>query len=82
LSLRSKYIIYLAILHLIFAGIAVVLLRQNRLWLLAIEALPRVNSDGYFADWRALVHRTDLTPKELKLLEHAARKMARAGGAR
>jgi two-component system nitrogen regulation sensor histidine kinase NtrY len=39
LSLRSKYIIYLAILHLIFAGIAVVLLRQNRLWLLAIEAL-------------------------------------------
>jgi tRNA/rRNA methyltransferase len=55
------------------------LLREG---LLAIEALPRVNSDGYFADWRALVQRADLTPKELKLLEHAARKMGRLGGAR
>ncbi len=52
------------------------LLREG---LLAIEALPRVNSDGYFADWRAFVQRTDLTPKELKLLEHAARKMGRRG---
>jgi tRNA/rRNA methyltransferase len=53
------------------------LLREG---LLSIEALPRVNSDGYFADWRALVQRTDLTPKELKLLEHAARKMGRQAG--
>jgi tRNA/rRNA methyltransferase len=52
------------------------LLREG---LLAIEALPRVGTDGYFADWRALVQRTDLTAKELKLLEHMARKMARAG---
>ncbi len=52
------------------------LLREG---LLAIEALPRVDTDGYFADWRALVQRTDLTAKELKLLEHAARKMDRAG---
>jgi tRNA/rRNA methyltransferase len=49
------------------------LLREG---LLAIEALPPVNTDGYFADWQALVQRTDLTPKELKLLEHVARKMA------
>jgi tRNA/rRNA methyltransferase len=51
------------------------LLREG---LLAIEALPSVDTDGYFADWRALVQRTDLTAKELKLLEHAARKMGQA----
>jgi tRNA/rRNA methyltransferase len=58
------------------------LLASLREGLIAIEALPRVNTDGYFADWRALVQRTDLTAKELKLLEHAARKMAQAGRAR
>jgi TrmH family RNA methyltransferase len=55
------------------------LLREG---LLEIEALPRVNTDSYFADWRVLVQRADLTAKELKLLEHAARKMRRAGGGR
>jgi tRNA/rRNA methyltransferase len=55
------------------------LLREG---LLAIEALPRANTEGYFADWRALVQRADLTAKELKLLEHAARKMARSAGPR
>jgi tRNA/rRNA methyltransferase len=55
------------------------LLREG---LLAIGALPSVGTDGYFADWRGLVQRTDLTAKELKLLEHAARKMGRAGGKR
>jgi len=54
------------------------LLREG---LLAIEALPRSGADGYFADWRALVQRADLTPKELKLLEHMARKMVRAARA-
>jgi tRNA/rRNA methyltransferase len=48
------------------------LLREG---LLAIGALP--GAGGYFEDWRALVQRTGLTAKELKLLEHAARKMAR-----
>ena len=46
--------------------------------LLAIGALPRVSTDGRFDDWRALVHRTDITPRELKLLEHMARRMAGA----
>ncbi len=52
------------------------------LWegLLAVGALPRVNSEGYFRDWRTLVHRADVTPRELKLLEHMARQMAHAGG--
>ncbi len=50
------------------------LLREG---LTALEALPRVNSDGYFAEWRALFLRADLTPKEVRLLEHMARKMKR-----
>jgi TrmH family RNA methyltransferase len=56
------------------------LLARLREGLVAIEALPRVNTEGYFADWRALVQRADLTAKELKLLEHMARKMGQAGG--
>ncbi|HXK12766.1 MAG TPA: RNA methyltransferase [Vicinamibacteria bacterium] len=51
------------------------LLREG---LLAIEALPRVRTDGAFADWRSLVQRCELTASELKLVEHAARKMMRA----
>ena len=47
--------------------------------LLAIEALPPANSEGYFDDWRALIQRIDLTPRELRLLEHMARKMAARG---
>ncbi len=58
------------------------LLELVREGLLAIEALPRSNTEGYFADWRALVQRADLTAKDLKLLEHAARKMRQAGGPR
>jgi TrmH family RNA methyltransferase len=41
----------------------------------AIEALPEANREGYFEEWRALVQRADLTPKEVRLLEHMARKM-------
>jgi len=43
----------------------------------AIEALPAENADGYFREWRALFERADLTPKEVRLLEHMARKMAK-----
>jgi TrmH family RNA methyltransferase len=51
------------------------LLREG---LLAIEALPPVDTDGYFREWQAIVARADLTPKEVRLLEHMARKMAKA----
>jgi tRNA/rRNA methyltransferase len=43
--------------------------------LVAVSALPATNTASYFAEWRALVQRIDLTPKELKLLEHLARKL-------
>lgn len=49
------------------------LLREG---LLAIHALPRQNTEAYFKDWQALVQRLDLTPRELRLLEHLSRKMA------
>lgn len=52
------------------------LLELLREGLLALHALPRHNTGNTFADWRALVQRADLTPRELRLLEHAARKMA------
>jgi TrmH family RNA methyltransferase len=45
----------------------------------AIEALPGANTDAYFREWRALFLRADLTPKEVRLFEHMARKMAKAG---
>ncbi len=45
----------------------------------AIQALPAANTEGYFEDWRALVQRCSLGVRELRLLEHAARKMAQAG---
>ncbi len=48
------------------------LLREG---LLARRALPEVDTDGYFLEWRALFERADLTPKEVRLLEHMARKM-------
>jgi len=54
------------------------LLRLFREGLLAVEALPAVNTDSYFQEWQAIFARADLTPKEVRLLEHMARKMARA----
>jgi TrmH family RNA methyltransferase len=45
-----------------------------------IEALPERNTDPYFREWAALFLRADLTPKEVRLLEHMARKMARTEG--
>jgi TrmH family RNA methyltransferase len=45
----------------------------------AIHALAPREGSRYMREWRALVSRTDLTPREIRLLEHAARKMIRAG---
>ena len=47
-----------------------------RAGLLAVRALPEANTEGFFEDWRALFQRIDLTPKEVSLLEHLARKLA------
>ena len=48
----------------------------------AVEALPKANVERYVREWRALFTRAELTPKEVRLLEHMARKMVRAGAGR
>jgi len=53
------------------------LLELLRAGLGALQALPPDNAESYFREWRALVQRMDLTPREVRLLEHMARKMAR-----
>ena len=53
------------------------LLREG---LRAVEALPAANRDGHFEQWRALFQRADLAPKEVRLLEHMARKMKQSVG--
>ncbi len=52
------------------------LLREG---LSAIGAVSGPAAEGHFREWRGLLQRTDLTPREKRFLEHAARKMARAG---
>lgn len=42
-SLRAKIILYLVLIHLALGGIGLLVLRENRLWLLAIEALFAVS---------------------------------------
>jgi TrmH family RNA methyltransferase len=44
--------------------------------LVRLRAIPEQNTDAYFREWVELFSRADLTPKEIKLLEHVARKMA------
>jgi two-component system, NtrC family, nitrogen regulation sensor histidine kinase NtrY len=39
MSLRLKLILYIIIVHLLFAGVAIYLLLQHRIWLLAVEAV-------------------------------------------
>jgi tRNA/rRNA methyltransferase len=53
------------------------LLELLRMGLGALGALPPDNTESYFREWREMVQRADLTPRELRLLEHMARKMAR-----
>lgn len=53
------------------------LLREG---LRSIEALPAVGAEGHLTEWRALFQGADLTPKQLRLLEHMARKMIRRRG--
>lgn len=55
------------------------LLELLRGGLRSLEALPAENTDGFFQEWRALFQRIDLTPKEVRLLEHMARKMVERG---
>jgi TrmH family RNA methyltransferase len=48
----------------------------------AVGALPPHDAEAHLEEWTALVHRLDLTRRELAILEHMARKMARYGAHR
>jgi hypothetical protein len=41
--------------------------------------LPLAVPDTFFQEWQGLFTRADLTPREVRLLEHMARKMIKAG---
>lgn len=41
----------------------------------AIGAMPSRNRDSAFLEWEAMFRRADLTPKEVRLIEHMARRM-------
>jgi tRNA/rRNA methyltransferase len=56
------------------------LLARLRDGLVAIGALPETNTEGHLRDWQALLARADLTPDEVRLLEHLGRKMAKPRG--
>jgi TrmH family RNA methyltransferase len=45
----------------------------------ALHALPPHDATAQLEEWTAMVHRLDLTRREVALLEHVARKMARVG---
>jgi tRNA/rRNA methyltransferase/tRNA (cytidine32/uridine32-2'-O)-methyltransferase len=55
------------------------LLREG---LRAVGAMPPGAPDAHLEEWTALVQRLDLTRHELGMLEHMARRMARAGEGR
>lgn len=52
------------------------MLSRLREGLEAVRALPSVRPDSAFAEWRRMFQRADLTPKEVRLVEHMARRMA------
>ncbi len=46
MTLRLKFILYLVAIHLLFAGVAIYLLLQHRIWLLAVELVFVVSLTG------------------------------------
>lgn len=56
------------------------MLERLRDGLVAIGALSETNTDDHLQQWRALFARADLTPQEVRLLEHLGRKMAKPRG--
>jgi TrmH family RNA methyltransferase len=58
------------------------MLGRLREGLIAIGALPETQTESYLREWEALFARADLTPKEVRLLEHLGRKMVKPRGSR
>ncbi len=60
MSLRLKFILYLILIHLLFAGVAIYLLSKNRVWLLAVEAVFIVSIYSGFRLIRRLFNAIEL----------------------
>jgi len=56
------------------------MLARLRDGMIAIGAVPEIDGEGYLREWEALFARADLTPREVRLLEHLGRKMAKPRG--
>jgi tRNA C32,U32 (ribose-2'-O)-methylase TrmJ len=56
------------------------MLARLREGMIAIGAVPETNGEGYLREWEALFARADLTPREVRLLQHLGRKMAKPRG--
>ena len=56
------------------------MLERLRDGMMAIGAVPEIDGEGYLREWEALFARADLTPREVRLLEHLGRKMAKPRG--
>jgi len=56
------------------------MLDRLREGLVAIGALPETDTEHHLRDWEALFSRADLTPKDVRLLEHLGRKMVKPRG--
>jgi two-component system nitrogen regulation sensor histidine kinase NtrY len=70
LSLRWRVLIYVAVLHLLFAGLAVYLFRDNGLWLFAIEAVFAVTLAVGISLTRALFRRSFAIEGSQLIREH------------
>ena len=57
-----------------------VMLERLREGMVAIGAVPEIDGEGFVREWEALFARVDLTPREVRLLEHLGRKMAKPRG--
>jgi nitrogen fixation/metabolism regulation signal transduction histidine kinase len=59
-TLRRKSVLYLVVIHIVFAALAVWALRENRTWLLAVEAVLLVSAIAGVKIYQAIFGRLDL----------------------
>jgi nitrogen fixation/metabolism regulation signal transduction histidine kinase len=69
MSLRAKFILYLALIHLVFALSAIIVLRDSRVWLLALEGFFLISFGIGAVLIKAMFAPLDLIVSGTKLIE-------------
>jgi two-component system, NtrC family, nitrogen regulation sensor histidine kinase NtrY len=69
ISLQLQFILYLVLIHLLFGSLAVYLIRQNRLWLFAIEAVFLISLAAGIKLIRALFGTLELINTGVQFIE-------------